>query len=230
MTDATTTISVRGEARHVVPPDFVVIGAAVNIRDTEKQVTLDRAGRAQSAVLDALRERGGTALTVASVEAPLTWATRTFTAQHEEGRDERKARRDDGWRVHVPITVTVRELSLLDGIATALSSLADVDVWNVRWQVDARNPAWPVVRAAAIEDAIEKARDYAAALGGEVLALVHVADEGLLGGQEGHGRASGRVYSASGVAEADGGPALDPAPQEIAAVIEARFEARIDPL
>ncbi len=182
MTDATTTISVRGEARHVVPPDFVVISVLVNVRDTEKQVALDRAGRAQSAVVEALRGLGGVVLTVTSVDAPLTWATRSFAAQRDEEWDERKARRHVGWRVYVPVTVTLRELTKLDEVAAAVSAVADVDVSQVHWQVDPRNPAWPVVRAAAIADAITKARDYATALRGDLTALVHVADEGLLGG------------------------------------------------
>ena len=88
-----------------------------------------------------------------------------------------------GWRVHVPIRVTVRDLDRLAELAAdRRSTIPDVVVEHVRWEVDPRNPAWPLVRAAAIQDAIAKARDYASALGGEVTALVHVADEGLLGG------------------------------------------------
>ena len=226
MTDAITTISVRGEARHVVPPDLVVISVLVNVHDAEKQVAIDRAGRAQTGVVDALRALRGVVLTVTSVDAPLTWATRSFTAHRDEEWDEHKARHHVGWRVFVPVAVTLRELSRLDDVSAAVSAVPDVDVNHAQWQVDARNPAWPVARAAAIADAITKARDYAAALRGEVTALVHIADEGLLGGPASPDRG---VRAASGLARAEfgDGPALDPAPQEIAAVIEARFEARV---
>jgi uncharacterized protein YggE len=228
MTDATTTISVRGEARHVVPPDLVVISVVVNVRDPDRQDALDRAGRAQAAVVGALRELGGVVLAVSSVDAPLTWATRSFAAHRDEEWDEHKARRHVGWRVHVPVAVTLRDLTKLDAVGSAVSTVPDVDVSHAQWQVDARNPAWPVVRAAAITDAFAKARDYAAALRGEVTALVHVADEGLLGGPD--RRSYGVLQRASAVAgEVGEGPALDPAPQEIDAVIEARFEARVDP-
>lgn len=227
MTEPTTTISVRGEARQVVPPDFTVIAAVISIREIERQDALDRAGRAQTAVLDALRERGGTPLTVQSIDAPLTWATQTFSAQRDEEWDERKARRNVGWRVHVPVSVTLRDLSRVDDLVAALAAIDDLNVYHVQWQVDARNPSWPLVRAAAIEDAIAKARDYAAALRGSITALVHVADEGLLGGQDSQGRFAARAHSAGGVAEFSSAPGLDPAPQEISAVVEARFEARV---
>jgi uncharacterized protein len=221
-----TTISVRGQARHVVPPDFAVLVVAVSIRETDKQVALDRAARTQTAVLDLLRERGGVALTIDSIDGRLTWATQTFTAHPDEEWDERKNRRQLGWRVYVPVTVTLRELGRLEDLAAALSAVPDLEVQQVQWQVDPHNPAWPVVRAAAIADAVSKARDYATALRGEVTALVDIADAGLLGGRE-QPYESRMAAGAPAMAEFGGGLALDPAPLEISAVIEARFHARI---
>jgi uncharacterized protein len=222
-----TTISVRGEARHVVPPDFAVLVVAISIRETDKQVALDRAAQAQTAVVDVLRERGGVALNIDSIDAPLTWATQSFTAHPDEEWDERKARRHVGWRVHVPVTVTLRQLAGLDDLAAALSAVADLEVQHVQWQVDPANPAWPVVRAAAIADAVSKARDYAAALHGEITTLLHVADAGLLGGQEQPYYRMATAAAAHGLGEFSDGLALDPAPLEISAVIEARFSARV---
>jgi uncharacterized protein YggE len=222
-----TTISVRGEARHVVPPDFAVLALAIVVREADKQAALDRAGRAQTAVADLLRDQGGVTLTIESIDAPLTWATQSFTAHPDEEWDERKGRRQVGWRVHVPVSVTLRQLARLDDVAAALSAVPDLEVHQVDWQVDPHNPAWPVVRAAAIADAIGKARDYAAALHGEVTALVHVADAGLLGGQEHPHYRSSEASAAAGLGFAGGAPALDPAPLEISAVIEARFQAQI---
>jgi uncharacterized protein YggE len=221
-----TTISVRGEARHVVPPDFAVLAVGVVIRETDKQVALDRASQVQTAVVDLLRERGGVALTIDSIVAPLTWATQSFSAHPDEEWDERKRRSHVGWRVHVPVSVTLRDLALLDDLATALSAVPDLEVHQVEWQVDPHNAAWPVVRAAAIEDAISKARHYAAALHGEVTGLVHVADAGLLAGQD-QLRYSASMAGAHELGGFGGGVALDPAPLEISAVIEARFHARI---
>ena len=181
MTEPTTIRPRGGPARGAAGLRLVLV-VAISIRETDKQVALDRAARAQTAVVDLLREHGGVALTIDSIGAPLTWATQSFTAYPDEEWDERKARRHVGWRVHVSVTVTLRQLAHLDDLAAALSAVADLEVQHVQWQVDPSNPAWPVVRAAAIADAVSKARDYATALHGEVTTLVHVADEGCSAG------------------------------------------------
>lgn len=228
MLGSTTTISVRGEARQIVPADFAVISTAVQLRDQDKQAALERAGEAQSAVLAALRENGGVPLTVESVDSALTWSTTSFSAVRVRVMDRRKRAQVRSWRVHVPITVTVRDLTRLERIRQALTDIKPVRVHHVAWSVDPRNPAWPVVRSAAIADAVAKARDYATALGGSVGAIVHVADAGLLGGHDGFGVHEGIAYPVAGRAQSGSrGPSLDPMPQQISAVVEARFEARI---
>lgn len=230
MGDATTTISVRGEARQVVPPDFVTVSVNVQVRDADKAAALERARRAQAAAVAVLRELGGVPLTVDTVDAPLTWSTRTFSAHEDREYDERKGPGEFFWRAHVPIAVGIRNLDELPAISRALAAVAELEISFVEWGVDPRNPAWPVVRAAAISDAIAKARDYATALGGSVTTLVHVADEGLLGGNE-HGghRATLAMASLAGreMYDGSGAPDLDPVPQEISAGIEARFEATV---
>ncbi|MGE5155943.1 MAG: SIMPL domain-containing protein [Betaproteobacteria bacterium] len=87
------------------------------------------------------------------------------------------------------------------------------------------------MRADAIRAALHKGQDYASALGGTIVSVVHVADAGLLGGdtwdRQAH-RANGDMslgYS--------GGPdsaSLDPVPQELGTTIEARLTATIGPL
>ena len=89
------------------------------------------------------------------------------------------------------------------------------------------NPAWPGVRAAAVQAAIAKGRDYAAALGVSLRGVEQIADAGLLGGNTqpgftGH-RAMARAASRGG--EEPDAPSLDPVPQELAAIVEARFTA-----
>jgi uncharacterized protein YggE len=100
-------------------------------------------------------------------------------------------------------------------------------VYHIDWQVDWDNPAWPDVRAAAVQAAIRKARDYTTALGGSLRSVEHVADAGLLGGDGGQYRFTAapmaRLAAAAG-GEPDA-PSLDPVPQELVAVIEARFTA-----
>jgi hypothetical protein len=57
--------------------------------------------------------------------------------------------------------------------------------------VDWDNPAWPDVRAGAIQAAIAKGHDYAAALGGSLRTVEQIADAGLLGGDHPEHRFSG---------------------------------------
>ena len=100
------------------------------------------------------------------------------------------------------------------------------------WGVDADNPAWPQVRAAAIHAAVQKGSDYALALGGSLRSIEHIADTGLLGGADsarGGVRAS-RAFAMASAAPAPDAPSLDPEPQELVASIEARFVATIAPL
>ena len=99
---------------------------------------------------------------------------------------------------------------------------------GVTWHVDWDNLAWPLVRADAIQAAIGKGRDYAAALGVTLLTVDQFAYAGLLGGDASRFRFTGSrlmaAASSSGEAE-PGAPSLDPVPQELAAIIEARFTA-----
>ena len=138
------------------------------------------------------------------------------------------------------VVITVRAFGLLDALGAVLAAHEAVSVHHVNWQVDWDNPAWPDVRAAAVQAAIRKARDYATALGGSLRSVEHVADAGLLGGDGGQYRFTASPM-ARAAAAADGGPdapSLDPVPQELVAIIEARFTAgdvslaslaRIDP-
>lgn len=124
--------------------------------------------------------------------------------------------------------IAVRAFELMDGLGAVLAVREAVTVDEVSWHVDWDNPAWPGVRADAVQAAIAKGRDYAAALGGSLRGVEHIADAGLLNGGgapsgfAGH-RAMTRAASLGG-AEPDA-PSLDPVPQELAAVIEARFTA-----
>ena len=125
----------------------------------------------------------------------------------------------------VALRVTLRDLDTLDAVSGVLAAHQSLNMHAVTWHVDWDNPAWPQVRAAAIRAAAGKARDYAAALGGTVHHVEHVADAGLLGGGDPvayrPARMVARAMSAS--AEGPGTPELNPVPQELIATIDARF-------
>ena len=130
----------------------------------------------------------------------------------------------------VAVVIAVRAFDTLEALGAVLATHEALNVREVSWHVDWDNPAWPEVRAAAIQAAIRKGHDYAAALGGSLHNVEHIADAGLLGGSGDGGsfRSAGRALMARS-ASGDGGesdaPSLDPVPQELAATIEARFTA-----
>ena len=222
-------LSVRGEARRMVPPDCAVVTAGIECQRGSKA----EAVRAAAAELDSLTAdlaaQGGVALDAGTGRRPLTWSAQSATTHAERAYDERTGRHQLTGQVTatVAVVITVRAFGLLDALGAVLAAHEAVSVHHVDWQVDWDNPAWPDVRAAAVQAAIRKARDYATALGGSLRSVEHVADAGLLGGDGGQYRFTA-VPMARAAAAAGGepdAPSLDPVPQELVAVIEARFTA-----
>ena len=127
----------------------------------------------------------------------------------------------------VALQITVRAFDLLDALGGHLAEHEELSVHEVSWHVDWDNPGWAEARAAAIQAAIGKGRDYAAALGGRLSTVQHIADPGLIGGDGQHIFSSGgrSIAVSSRRGESDGAPSLDPVPQELTALIEARFSA-----
>jgi uncharacterized protein len=222
-------LSVRGEARQMVAPDSATVLATIAVPRGAKAEAL----RAAAADLDSLTAdlavQGGVALDAGTGRRSLTWSARSATTHEERAEDSRTGRYEPTGRVTavVEVMITVRAFDLLDALGTVLASHETVSVHQVSWHVDWDNPGWHDVRAAAIQGAIGKGRDYAAALGGTLRSVQHIADAGLLGGDNAQPRFTGgtaaRAFSKGG-GEPDT-PSLDPVPQELAAIIEARLTA-----
>jgi uncharacterized protein YggE len=224
-------LSVRGEARLTVAPDCVLLAGVIESSRDSKAEAL----RAASASLDGLTADlaalGGVALGAATQRRPLTWSAQSATTYAERDHNKKTGRHEPTGQViaMVSVMITVRALGTLDALGTVLASHEAFSVRDVSWEVDWDNPAWPQVRAAAIQAAIRKGRDYAAALGGSLHDVEHIADVGLLGG---NGESGGLRFTSARMARAASGPggepdapSLDPVPQELAATIEARFTA-----
>jgi uncharacterized protein len=223
-------VSVRGEARQMVPPDSALVAATV----ASSQGSKAEAARAAAVALDSLTAdlaaRGGVALDVGTERRPLTWSAQSVTTYAEHARDETTGQYQPTGQVTaaVAVTIGVRDFGLLDTLGGVLAAREAVTVHEVSWHVDWDNPAWPGVRAAAVQAAIAKGRDYAAALGGSLRSVEHIADAGLLDGgstQSGFTARHARARAAGGGSGEPDAPSLDPVPQELAAVVEARFTA-----
>jgi hypothetical protein len=229
----TALLSVRGEARVTVAPDFVVLSGVLRATQDTKAEALEVAAAGLSQLTTELGSLGGVPLTVGSQRRPLAWSAYSATTEVEHEHDEQTGRYAPTGQIiaSVALHLVVRAFDLLDRLGGVLAVHEAVRVHHVAWDVDPDNPAWPDVRAAAIRAAIDKGRDYATALGGSLNRVEHIADVGLLGGEGiSHGRASIAqarslsVDSAGGMPET---PSLDPVPQELIAIIDARFIANV---
>lgn len=216
-------LSVRGEAAESVDPDLAVLGLQLVVTADSKAEASIEAGSRLDRILADLAALGGVART-ARTDAPgpdrpgLTWSTTSVGSRPETGKQGPTGRA----LASVDVSIRVRDLSLLDALQAVLDGHDELLLHHVSWQVDRTNPAWRSVRSAAIGDSVRRARDYAQALGGAITRIEHLADTGLLAGNEAAAR---RVMALSSAGGAVGGPHLDPVPQTVTAVVEARFVA-----
>jgi uncharacterized protein YggE len=231
-------ISVRGEAELTVPPDYCVQRGTLTAVEATKADALRAVAGSQFRLIADLTALGAVALTAATERAPLTWSAESARTEFEQDPVKTDARgkfaRTGRTIATVYLSIAIRDFERLDPLATTFAGHESFTLNIVNWQVDHDNPSWPIVRAAAIQNAIGKGRDYAAALGGRLDELEHLADSGLLGGDADSHRRAGRSVSMGISAMAFGGggdtPSLDPVPQELSATVDARFLATVPPL
>lgn len=227
-------LSVRGDARRTVAPDYATLSSRVTVSLPSKAAALQATGLALERLTADLTSLGGVPLTVDTERHALTWSAQSATSSPEHEHDKQTGRYGPTGRVTVSaaVLITVRAFDRLDALGTILATHDAVAVYQVGWHVDPDNPGWPEVRGAAIHSAIRRGRDYAAALGGTLHNVEHIADVGLLGGgneaaRYGAGYTGGYSDWAQPLSGPDGEhpdtPALDPVPQGLTATIEARF-------
>lgn len=227
---AQTVLSVRGDAQLEVAPDVAELACSIDGNGNDKASALAMVSTALDAVRADLDRLGAVVRTAADQRLPLTWLARSASSHVEFRWEHAKEERVPTGRVlaSVALQITVRDFALMAPLGAALARHDALHVRAVEWQVDADNAAWPVVRAGAIEAAVQKGRDYAAALGGTLDRIEHVADIGLLaGGDVAHAT---RAYGLSSRTHESGdgdSPTLDPVPQDLHASVEARFTASV---
>lgn len=229
-------VSVRGEAERTVAPDYVTLHCGLRTIGSSKVDALGQLRQVQQALVGVLAQLGGTPLTVQSRRAPLTWSLGSVNTYDENDFDRDTGHHGPTGRIVAEATlmVTSRSLARLNDLGDALASVRNAHVGGIGWHVDTDNEQWRAVRTDAIEAAIAKGRDYAAALGGTVRSVEQIADAGLLSSGPGdpyvrHGAVVQAAAASLGY-EDGAGPSLDPVPQVIRAVVEARLIAEVEPL
>ncbi|MFE7571112.1 SIMPL domain-containing protein [Streptomyces sp. NPDC057539] len=218
-TPETPRVAVRGEARLEVDPEIARIGIAISARGTDRRTALDDLTRRNGEVLALVKSYGD------AVEKLETGAFSISPELTKHGRGER-VRAYHG-RVH--LTAELADFTALGELTTRLADLELTQVSGPWWALRPDSPAHGDARRQAVREAVQRAREYAEALGARLAALVELADLGAENtAAYGMPAAPGGLRSRSGygAAEAaDAAPVLDLEPQRqtVYAQVNARF-------
>ncbi|MCF3133722.1 SIMPL domain-containing protein [Streptomyces olivochromogenes] len=209
-------IAVRGEAHLEVDPEIARIGITVNARGRDRRSALDDLTRRNAAVLDLVKSYG---------EAVERLETGFFSITPElssHGRGERV--RTHHGRVH--ISAELSDFTALGELTTRLADLELTRVDGPWWALRPDSPVHRQARQQAVREAVQRAREYAEALGTTLAALVELADIGAENAEPYAPRAAGRTRSMAFAAAAEEAAApldLEPQRQHVYAQVNARF-------
>ncbi|MDT0389599.1 SIMPL domain-containing protein [Streptomyces dubilierae] len=210
-------IAVRGEARLEVDPEIARIGITVAARGRDRRSALDDLTRRNAGVLDLVKSYGD------AVERLETGAFSITPELTKHGRGERV--RTYHGSVHV--TAEVTDFTALGELTTRLADLDLTRVDGPWWALRPDSPAHREARKKAVTEAVQRAREYAEALGTTLAALVELADIGAENSPPAYPQAPGRMRSAVFAGAAESTPAapldLEPQRQHVHAQINARF-------
>jgi uncharacterized protein len=205
-------VAVRGEVFREVDPELASFTVTVSARDKDRQTTLTQVTARHDAV------RGLFDQYAAAIERRETGAV--VIHPENKGRGERIA----AYAGSISTKVTITDFALLGELMLRLADQDQTSVYGPFWSLRPTSQVYAEARRAAVAEAIERAREYAAALGAQVTRLIELADAGLSAGAEPRPEVYGVMQTMSyrGVAEQ---PQLnlDPQRQTVRAQIEARF-------
>jgi uncharacterized protein YggE len=199
-------VVVRGEAVLVVDPEIADVQVTVQVRARDRQTALERCSARQEDV----------AAVVATAGDAIEVMETTGVSVHLEVRD-RRAPGEPVAALHTRLTLG--RLDAVGELVVALGRLDDVEVSGPFWRLRPDSRAAEEARLAAVRDAVNRARQYAAAFGAHLSALLEVRDTGT---GSGGFQVAGAMAS---MARFEGEPHLDlvPAQQEVRGAVEVRF-------
>ncbi|WP_030155836.1 SIMPL domain-containing protein [Streptomyces sp. NRRL S-244] len=209
-------VAVRGEASLEVDPEIARIGITVTARGTDRRTALEDLTRRNNTVLELVKSYGD------AVEKLETGAFSINPELTRHGRAER-IRAYHG-RVHV--TAELSDFTALGELTTRLADLELTSVDGPWWALRPTSPAHGEARRQAVLEAVQRAREYAAALGADLAALVELADLGAENASAYPQAApGGGMRTMAFSASEDTAPPLDLEPQRqtVHAQVNARF-------
>lgn len=210
-------IAVRGEARLEVDPEIARIGITVTARGRDRRSALDDLTRRNAGALDLVKSYGD------AVERVETGAFSITPELTKHGRGERI-------RTYHGVVHVTAELTDFTALGELTSRLADLDLTRVDgpwWALRPDSPAHREARRQAVRETVQRAREYADALGTTLSALVELADIGAESPQPYPAVPGGRMRSVAYAASAEDTAAapldLEPQRQHVHAQVDARF-------
>ncbi|MFI2639598.1 SIMPL domain-containing protein [Streptomyces sp. NPDC018610] len=212
-------IAVRGEAHLEADPEIARIGITVSARGKDRRSALDDLTRRNTAALDLVKSYGQ------AVERLETGTLSITPELVRHGRGERI--RTYHGAVH--ITAELTDFTALGELTTRLADLELTRVDGPWWQLRSDSPVRRQARQQAVREAVQRAKEYAEALGTTLAALVEIADIGaenpqpLPPGAPGARMRSMAGYGAPGAAAEAAPLDLEPERQHVYAQLNARF-------
>lgn len=208
------TLAVRGEAELEVAPDLAVLDLTVQAQDRQRDAVL-RALAERTRAVRTLLAGHGTA--VERVDSGPLWVN----PLRPGGR--RGVDKVTGYQGSAQFQVTVVDFEVLGEIVLALAGLEQVALNGPSWRLRPTNPGHQQAREQAVAAALDRARQYAAALGSTLTALLELADQGLGDGGGHHPGGSFRMMAFAADQQEQPDLDLQPVPQTVHATVEARF-------
>ncbi|MEW1752194.1 SIMPL domain-containing protein [Streptomyces angustmyceticus] len=213
-TPDTPRLAVRGEARLDVDPEIARIAVTVTARGTDRAAALADLTRRNEAALTLIKSHGD------AVEKLETGSFSLTPQLTDKGRHERIR----AYHGRVTHTATLNDFTTLGELTTRLADLDLTRVDGPWWDLRPDSPAHRAARTQAVREAVQRAREYAEALGARLDALLEIADLGAEGAAPPAGHAV-RSFAGYGGAAQESAPALDLEPQRqtVHAHVNARF-------
>ncbi len=211
-------LTVRGEVISEVDPEIARITFAVTAKDSDR-----------AKALRLLNERASAADKVlARFSEGIETIETSGIRVSPQFKSRKPQERISGYVGVVHHTITVADFNRIGELVSQLAGQDLTDVAGPQWALRPDSPARRRARVEAVRDAVQRARDYAHAIGSELTDLVELADTNLLA--DGNGKAA-RGFMAATPAVWRSQPTapdeftfdVNPTKQTIQASVEARF-------
>ncbi|EGX57189.1 hypothetical protein SZN_24031 [Streptomyces zinciresistens K42] len=161
-------LTVRGEAHLETDPETARIDITVTSRGKDRRTALDDLTRRNTTALDLVKTYGD------AVERLETGTLSLSPELKDKGRGERV----HAYHGRVHITAVLNDFTALGELTTRLADLDLTRVDGPWWALRPDSPAHRQARQQAVREAVQRAREYAQALGADLADLLEIADLG----------------------------------------------------